>query len=722
MRWKKMFLAAAVAVVGVGVGSQVAHGQNWGAKQAIKDAPQGLLMGNYFDTNIQIGNSAKVLDPSNTTAPNTQVVQLTSNTGQIGWIWTNDATKINLKQNATAAMWMYFDNQMGSSGDGMAFVVQNDSRGTAAHATGLAGGNVGGETLGVWGTDQSYTLPSADSVVHTAVQDSWAIEFDTYSNTKTDKATVASTSGANAFDADLNGSQHIASNYPAQASTYQMRNAGTTSDPAYYAVMNHEGLVPSTGYGLMTDGKWHHLTVRWNAAQQTMTYDYNDKDPKTGAPLTGMTRTVSVDPNIIDPEHTGFARWGFTSSTGSASETNSVDFEQIPGIVSSTAKATLTDETQDQGVTTGSTVYAGDHVKLNYDLTYESGSQNWKDISARIKLPTNLTFGADEANNIGTITYANGDTQAIPASDLNGQSLTTLLKDDLSADNSTAKITLNGTVDHSGSAGTVAVASTISNFVGSNAIATSNVDSFNVTSVNSSMTLALTGASTADKDAKTADEATVTAKATILGGTATDATIHPVVNGKTAANVKITASTATNGFTYKVPVEDLKPGVNKVVLYLTDSLHDVSNSVAATINYVAGSLNFGDISTDVDFTGNLTGGQQQLAPTTPWSINVNDTRGKASSWKLTAAATPLVDGNKSLSGSLVYQTNTTDVAQPLGTTSVLIADHTNTDGSTTPINVASDWTGKNGIFLNVNGGATAGNYEGTVSWTLVNGE
>ncbi|AKP63935.1 lectin-like domain-containing protein [Levilactobacillus koreensis] len=722
MGWKKLFLAAAVAIAGIGIGQQVAYGQTWSAMQAVKNAPQGLLMGDYFDTDFGLGNSAQVLDPSKTTAPNTQVVQLTSNGGQIGWVWTNDATKINLKQNATAAMWMYFDGQSSSSGDGMAFVVQNDSRGTAAHATGLAGANVGGETLGTWGTDQNYTSPSADSIVNTAVQNSWAIEFDTYVNKKIDKGTVASSAGANAFDADMNNYPHIASNYPAQASTYQMRNAGTTSDPAYYAVLDHKGAITSNDYKLMTDGNWHHLTVKWNATKQTMTYDYNDKDPKTGAPLTGKTQTVSVDPNIIDPQHTGFARWGFTGSTGTAVETNAVDFEQIPGIVSSTAKATLTDETQGQDVTSGSTIYSGDHVKLNYELNYESGSQNWKDISARIKLPTNLTFGADEANNIGRITYANGDTQAIPAGDLSGQSLTTLLEDELSAENDSAKITLNGTVDHSGSAGTVAAASTVSNFVGSNAIATSNLDGFNVTSVNSSMTLALTGASNADKDAATPAEATVTAKATILGGTATDATIHPVVNGKTAADVKITASQATNGFTYTVPVENLQPGVNKVVLYLTDSLHDVSNSVTANINYVAGSLDFGDVSTDVTYAGNLTGGQQQLAPAKPWSVNVADTRGKDSSWKLTASATPLVDGTHTLAGSLVYQTNTATAAQLLGSTSVLIADHTNSDGSLTPFNVASDWTGKTGIFLNVNGGATAGDYEGTVNWTLVNGE
>ncbi len=712
-----------MVVAGVGLSRQTpAYGESWLVQQAISSAPQGLALPNYFDTNFTAGNAASLINSTNPKTPDTQLVQLTNKTDQVSWIWANDATKIKLSQNATASMWMFFDGLSSSSGDGMAFVMQNDGRGTEARATSLNGANVGGETLGVWGFNQDYTSPLSDSLVATAIKNSWALEFDTYANRKTDKATVASPAVMNAFDADQNIYGHIASNYPAQAATYQIRNAGTTSSPAYYAVLDHKGLIASSNNNLMTNGKWHHLTLKWNAEKKTMTYIYDDKNPSTGKPQSGQSQTVAVDPNIIDPDHTGFVRWGFTSSTGTASETNMVIFEKLPGLVNSESTATLTDTTLEQAVTDGTTVYAGDHLKLDYDLTYSGGSQNWQNIVAKLKLPANVSFGGDDAGHIGTVTYANGDTQPIPVSALSGQELSFTLKDDLSTDNPTAKITLNGRASHSGSAGTTVVASTTSNFVGSNAITTANVDGFNVVSVNSSMTLALTGdsASATAKPVQTAADATVSGKVTILGGTASDVTLHPTINGKAAASVKITAGQATSGFTYPVALTDLQPGENVITLYATDSLHDVSNEVVTKLDYQAGKLDFGTIGENVNYTAALTGNEQQVAPTTPWKVNVNDTRGKGSSWKLMATATPLVDGDKELSGSLVYKTN--EAMQPLGATGTLITSHTNNDGATTPIDVASDWNENAGIFLEVNGGATAGTYSSDVTWTLIDGE
>ncbi|MGV8056388.1 hypothetical protein PJN37_29250, partial [Mycobacterium kansasii] len=65
------------------------------------------------------------------------------------------------------------------------------------------------------------------------------------------------------------------------------------------------------------------------------------------------TKTVSIDTTKIDPNNTGYARWGFTGSTGTNWENNLVIFEQVPGVVNSSASVTATDLTTDKVIAAG---------------------------------------------------------------------------------------------------------------------------------------------------------------------------------------------------------------------------------------------------------------------------------------------------------------------------------------------------------------------------------
>jgi hypothetical protein len=66
----------------------------------------------------------------------------------------------------------------------MAFVLQNDPNGTTASAK-VSSSSIIGETLGVWGVDTNNKLQDGDEFAKTAIQNSWALEFDTYTNTST---------------------------------------------------------------------------------------------------------------------------------------------------------------------------------------------------------------------------------------------------------------------------------------------------------------------------------------------------------------------------------------------------------------------------------------------------------------------------------------------------------------------------------------------------------
>ena len=105
-----------------------------------------------------------------------------------------------------------------------------------------------------------------------------------------------------------------------------------------YVVMQHQGTIQNNSYGLLSNGKWHHVTLNWDATAKTMTYDYDDKNPSTGNAQTPVgTKTVAIDTTKIDPNNTGYVRWGFTGSTGTNWENNLVVFEQVPGVVNSSA-------------------------------------------------------------------------------------------------------------------------------------------------------------------------------------------------------------------------------------------------------------------------------------------------------------------------------------------------------------------------------------------------
>lgn len=308
----KRWLSVGLILIAVGLTSGVtAHADS--DDSALATAPTGVtLTGDNppLTPSTQALNRAQIA-PSHT---HPQVVTLTQGADQFGAVWSTNDHAFRLNRNQTVSAWL----DLGQSADGgIAFVLQNDSQLLNAmpkFTTPIA------ETLGVWGVDTTPTQSSAKALSQTAIQNSWALAFDAGNHAQTNAQAPGQ---ANSFDVGA-ASPHVAAGYPGAAATYQSHKVSGALDglltPNQYAYsLVHQGLLPVAD---LANGQWHHVTLRWRAAARTMTVTVNDRNPRTNAAQTGQRRTMAVDLNQVDPNHTGYARWGFTATTGPRATTD----------------------------------------------------------------------------------------------------------------------------------------------------------------------------------------------------------------------------------------------------------------------------------------------------------------------------------------------------------------------------------------------------------------
>lgn len=696
--------------------------------------PQGLALNSYFQKGTSSNNDAHVADGTNAASPGTQVVELTTNSGQVGSIWSNEAFKFDLNKKQVASMWLNFGSKgyddktltyvpADIPGDGMALVLQNaDSPYSATPNFGT--NSPYGETLGVWGVANLGTTDTA-AVASTAIQNSWALEFDSYINKST---SMANTTGADSFDTDTTGGKltepHIAANYPAQSSTYLAKTLSETTGifpfittkTSSYIQMKHQGVIQGNNFEYLSDGAWHHLTLTYTPKSGTtaakMTYAFNDKNPTTGASQPGQTNSVDVDPGIIDPQGTGTAYWGFTGATGSYSEASMVAFEQIPNLVNATASADMT--ANGKTVSDGDKISANSPVTLTYHANYESGSADWQGIKALLKIPDGLTMTK------GIVKYGNGDSTTLGAADLDSLSQGNGIDlKDLNGGNQTATITLTGTAADVNSATTAA--STVSDFRGSNAIVQATMPGFTV----SPSTLHLATDKTAISASGTVDvPVTGTVTDTANAVTNSNLVIHGKLNDDTdLSDTDLATSDAAGHFSVSVPADKLQPGANVLDLTAEDKTTGALSNVGEVVITV-GELKFQTISGAARYQAQLTGAQQLVArdSSSDLSIVIQDTRASGNGWQLTAAATPLADdAGNALAGHLVYVNGTQQTA--LSEAAAPVMRHA-ADGSDATTNVTGDWTASQGLLLDLDADAlqSSATYKSQINWTLINSE
>lgn len=251
---------------------------------------------------------------------------------QVGSIFSTESNKLDLTKSFHAEMYVYLGNKRDGAADGMAFVMHTDKNRTKI----FTGGS--GDQLGVFAK-----VGSGPSGLLEQIERSFAIEFDTYHN-------------GDAMDADVDRNAdkgHIAYAFPELKSSYNMSSDKVVS-------LKHQGLYYPNDY--LSNGEWHPFSVDWDADTKELNYKFDD------AP------TVSVPINPLSVFGSTSVYWGFTGSTGDASQESKVAFKQIPGLVniSSNMKVTKDGKNIDNTIIPGGD---GD-VKVQYDLKYDSGKQN----------------------------------------------------------------------------------------------------------------------------------------------------------------------------------------------------------------------------------------------------------------------------------------------------------------------------------------------------------
>ncbi|MFD1418673.1 hypothetical protein [Companilactobacillus keshanensis] len=379
----------------------------YGDSDVINDPPvKGLSLSKYFSSGTFTGNKAKVVSNDKT-----DYVELTNNansgSAQTSAVWSNnDKNYLNIQKKQTLSMWMYFGSETGRYGvpDGMAFVLQNGGTDAISNIKGTPNS---GETLGVWGSDSNKLaatvkpeIGGVPTLAEQAIQNSFAIEFDTYTNhfngtTPVKYSDWISNNNApqylpdptNAFDylaynyqtsnnnflyqGDDFQRSHIAWNYPARDKTYVQLSP---NPPASLGFLNTGKSIAGMIHNLGTDNldenganvylqkelsnstnpkdSWRHITIQYTPADEgsnnaTLTYKVGDKDPVTGKgakPITDVTLTL--DMSAFGTMSSKKLRYGFTAATGKGASTNSaVIFETMPSLVNAEVNAYTVDKT-----------------------------------------------------------------------------------------------------------------------------------------------------------------------------------------------------------------------------------------------------------------------------------------------------------------------------------------------------------------------------------------
>ncbi|WP_203641999.1 hypothetical protein [Levilactobacillus andaensis] len=749
MKMKHVLTGIVVAVAAGVLGGSVVGHADADYDHAIGSMPPGLPIEGYFHSqgfmNSSVPNSAKTVN--GTSDSSRQAVQINDGVGQVGSVWAErDKYYFDFTKDQRASMWMYFGNKGAqNAGDGMAFVIQNDWRGEQA----IAANNFSfdpaiGQTLGVWGYASSRADENELNVARRAIQHSWALEFDTFTNMN---SPVDDKSIPGSFDFQV-GSQgvvkvpqpHIASNYPAVSTpagsttgegTYKTNSFTGQFGEYSYTRLQHNGLIKTP----LSDGAWHHVTIDYKAPTDgtttgNMTYTINDKQLSGSGAQEKQSETVDFDYSLLKdsdidgPHEAKSGLWGFTGTTSNINwENNLVVFEQIPGLVDANGSAKIYNRSrldtsgQPTEVSAGQNVTGGDRLRLDYQLQYNTGRVDWDNIAAEVHLPDHVTV------NSGTITYANGKTETVDLSNLSGQNLSFKLGQLLNTDNRTATISLEGKADNP--ANDTSVVSQTSKFSGPNAIATADTPAFNLVHSNVDFNLKVTSAPNISLAATTATP-TITGNATLsgTGKESTNFTLHPVLNGQALKTISFPASrndggAYTGNFTYKLPNDSgLKKGANTLTLTATDDATG-HESTAGEVILNVGELDWGIVNDNSSFKDTtLTGIGQTVPRNADWHVEVNNQSG--ANWKMMAAlTTPFANQSGKLAGNLIYQPA---VGEPelMSEQPVAVADRSTDPGNVTTDICTTNWKADTGMLLKVNGGATAGDYQGQITWTLVN--
>lgn len=736
-----------------------------------KAAPPGMNLEDYFESPREYKGSSKTIPNSmvilkkGVVGNQSDIVQMTNGTNQLASIWGRTATAdapdtpynyFDVTKEQEFSAWMYFGDDETRSADGMAFVIQNDDAGVNAISNTID--SIGrknpqaGETIGVWG---GMGASNIGDLAKGAIQNSFALEFDTHLNT-----TQVGSWGARGDDFDgekmLDGKnfllgQHLAWNYPALNDTYVQNMNWLT----FWYYMHHKDALRDISLsGNELDEAWHHFSFKYvpptagsTTAHVSYIFDDKDYDGKI-RPFNMWDRRPQKKGTYIDVETKNFnlkpgqkrIRWGFTSSTGSPGSkdtTNAIVFESIPAIASIRTNSSLYDVTQERGILdfdqnnqADVNVNNGDKLEFNYSLNYISGLAESGQINTRVNLPSHVDFTPDDSGIIGKITYQDKVVN-ITTDDLGQETdskgnTTKFIKfqlPSLGSDNNNINIKLYGKADIGSniSSKVTNVDQAHTSFVSPHYTGDLMSPQFSINPVEDTlkMTEGITPKMAIQHSQSFEMQGTVEyEKGSLFNCNKLD--LHTSIDGGTPEVTELPVTKDKNKEDYDIvrKASSLELGDHTVTLYVSDAKHRFSNKVTYDVtvekdtsvlqlksntDYKFQSINQSPEPTIVHRAGN-------------WILQVESLN---SAWSLKAQTSGLVDRNNNpLAGGLIFRKDGTD--NPLKDNQVLLDEDDTLTNEDKIFDIAGHWQKNSGILLKIRSNASGGSYKGTISWTLTN--
>ncbi|WP_262315309.1 lectin-like domain-containing protein [Lacticaseibacillus parakribbianus] len=377
------------------------------------------------------GSSSQVLQNP---IGNQVAVQVTNSTMQSGSIWSTST--LSLRQSWSTKMHIYF-GKYSNPADGLAFVLA----GVRPTAVGNRGSGIG-----VWKTE--------NATLATALQNSFAVTFDTYHNDatnrggeldvnaktdsgqyvgwgfpgekyqyKTDSSSPGKT-GSLIFDNFTSTSASMAASVAASKASggiSKINDSKVTAIP-YLAGLGGYQAVPSGES--FADGNWHTVTASWTPGSTgggTLTFSVEISSKTTISKSLTWTDT-DLKQIFGSSALTNGVFWGFTGSTGDKMEEGLVTFETIPGLVDGGVSATVTNPDG----TAASDVYQGTTLAQTYKLTYNGSisKQDWPvqsdgnttSLTATLRTTDGYAFQVDKNKQVPVTVTRNGTSKTMLAS------------------------------------------------------------------------------------------------------------------------------------------------------------------------------------------------------------------------------------------------------------------------------------------------------------------
>lgn len=647
-----------------------------------------------------------------------------------GVLWSNEKNKMDVTKNHYFSFWLNVPATT-EGGGGLAFVMQNDSKGTNALST-LNGNLISPmETLGVWAADQN--IPHMAN----AIQNSWALEFDNYPNTT---GTID-----NGFDKDssLDSSQlgigklHIASNYPADATSYVPLNNGA------YTLIHRSPIYRTIGF----DSGWHHVSILYNPNDDktaNITYKFNDKNidgtPNVNTGVDSVTnpieedKTVQLDLSKFNLGTNKKLTWGFVGAGKTTPSATQVIYEQLSSLADVSQDAKIFDTTQNNRELTSNykEINAGDALRLQYTLKYNGGQENFENVKTTIGVPENVTL-----NHGASIKFANGNTEVISDAEIDKANNTRVLNHTISAasnamntTNNQATITLTGTTP-STVADNTKVPASHAHFVSDTYIGDAMATDFIIR--NPKIKTLNLSADMAPTKISMVTSSNLTGSLSYADGSAFEsegAFLNITVDGKDLSQMAITTDDNSKKIDFSIPFygsadagndlpsqQILGVGTHAITIYANDHYNNKSEVKTFKITVDPQSLKL-DLGNRVFSFADIQSYYYGDVPRkNDWHVNVI---AQGTPWSLMASATPLHNSNnETFDGELVYKDNQGKVADLSSQTLISNSKIENSENGT--IDIAHDWSKSTGILLHSNGNfISSGRYTGMISWTLNN--